>query len=54
MGKEHLLNNEETRELQSFKLSFTNKYGSEDVIEGNAKEIMRFLLENDLTVINKR
>ena len=47
-------NNIDKRELQEFQLSFTNKYGSVDVIEGNAKEIMRFLLDNDLTIINKR
>ena len=47
-------NNIDKRELQEFQLSFTNKYGSVDIIEGNAKEIMRFLLDNDLTIINKR
>ena len=47
-------NNIDKRELQEFQLSFTNKYGSVDVIEGNAKEIMRFLLDNDLAIINKR
>ena len=47
-------NNIDKRELQEFQLSFTNKYGSVDVIEGNAKEIIRFLLDQDLAIINKR
>ena len=46
--------NKETRELQRFTLGFENAYGSVETIQGNAKEIMRFLLEQDLVIKNKR
>ena len=47
-------NNESTRKVEEFKLTYVDKYGDEVTIEGNGIEIVRFIMDNEFALRTKR